>query len=258
MRALHLACLALFAIPTCLVAQQVRDNLDVTDGENPTLRYGFYTQPSGRVQMGRYYFIDDGYKLRVSLVPFGKTAVELPVRAYDRDTGLLKLGWEGRPERKCGLQRHGKDLFLGNCLEGEHVMPIAIRVAGIYDAQWTGSYFPVSPTDVDIVERASELFSDQPGRNLEGDRNCDDDAASGSLSVFCALYLASIEVAGVYRHRRPAIQSVRDVLRTRFPGEYEHMLRDINNRAEIPDSAFVEAFGAARAGLLLELPAAER
>jgi hypothetical protein len=75
------------SIPMCAMSQQVWDEMDVVDGPNPTLRYGFYTGSSGRLMMGRYYFVDDGNTLRVRLVPFGKTAVELPVRTYDRDNG---------------------------------------------------------------------------------------------------------------------------------------------------------------------------
>ncbi len=258
MKPLGLVFLLIFVQPACLTAQQVRDDLDVTDGANPTLRYGFYTSPSGQVQMGRYYFIDDGSDLRVSLVPFGRTVVELPVRGYDREAGTLEFGWEGRPVRECRLDRHGNDLFLGNCLEGEAVMPIAIRVVGSYDEEWTGAHLRVSRTDFDIVERAAQLFAEQDGRNLNGDRNCDDDKDGKRVSVFCALYLASIEVAGVYRHRRPAMQKVRDVLRQRFPGEYAHILRDINNRTDIADEDIAAALATARREMLPELPASER
>lgn len=251
-------CALILALPALLQAQQVRDTLDRVDGDNPTLRYGFYTDPSGQVQGGRFYFIDDGTSLRVSLVPYGRTAVELPVQAYDRDTGKLELGWEGLPERHCRLVRHGDDLFLGNCIEGENVMPMAIRLASRYDVEWMGTYFSVSRTDVDIVQKAIDLLGGQQGRNPADDRNCDDDTTAGRFSIFCALYAASVEVAGVYRHRRPAIQAVRDELWNRFPGDYQHLLRDINNRADIQDQALIEAFDAARRKLLLELPVSER
>jgi hypothetical protein len=116
-------------MPHCAMSQQVWDEMDVLDGPNPTLRYGFYTRPSGQVEMGRYYFIDEGENLRVRLVPFGKTAVELPVHQYDRDNGVLELGWAEKPGRKCRLDRQNDALFLGNCIENSTVMPIAIRVA---------------------------------------------------------------------------------------------------------------------------------
>jgi hypothetical protein len=103
--------LFVFLTPVSAMSQHVWDEMDVIDGPNPTLRYGFYTEPSGRVTMGRYYFLDDGNDLRVRLVPYGKTAVELPVLKYDRDIGTLDLGWDGRPARKCRLGRENDALF---------------------------------------------------------------------------------------------------------------------------------------------------
>jgi hypothetical protein len=236
-------------------AQQDWDKLDVVDGPNPTLRYGFYTEPNGQVQMGRYYFIDDGVHLRVRLAPYGRTAAELPLHHYDRDDGVLELGWEGKPERTCRLKRKNEMLFLGNCTENLFVMPIAIRVADESDAEWMGANFPVSHTDIAILERATQIFGKQETRNLSGDRNCDDDVATGQLSVFCALYQAAIEVTGVYRHRRPAMRAVREDLERRYPGQYAHRLRDINNTATILDESLIEALDSARARLVTELDA---
>lgn len=253
MNPVRLLCLGLLAVPAYLAAQQVQDDLDVIDGDNPTLRYGFHTEPSGQIQAGRYYFIDDGDSLKVTLLAYGKTAVPLPVKDYDREAGVLELGWEDKPDRRCRLDRHGDSLFLGNCLEGEGVMPIAIRVADDYDAEWMGSEFPASETDLEIVDRAREMLEQQGHRNMRGDRNCDDDAVSGRVSIFCALYLGSIEVAGVYRHRRPAMQTVREELRQRYPGDYAHQLRDINNRSDVSEQDIVDALDAAQAKLRLEL-----
>jgi hypothetical protein len=244
-------CIVLLAIamPVSVQSQQVRDDLDVIDGPNPTLRYGFYTEPSGQLAMGRYYFIDDGDSLRVSLVPYGRTAVDLPVKDYDRDKGVLELGWDGKPGRSCRLARQNDELFLGNCIENSAVMPIAIRVANEYDSELQGLRLPVTEADLAIVARAIEIMESQGERNVNGDRNCDDDLASGSYSVFCALYAASIETEGVYRHRRAAIQAARDSLRERFPGDYAHTLRDINNNAAIGDKELIMTLAAARTAL---------
>lgn len=251
----NLRCILSLAIlvPAFAMSQQVRDEMDVADGPNPTLRYGFYTQPSGHVAMGRYYFVDDGESLRVTLVPFGKTAVELPVRMYDRENGKLELGWEGKPDRSCRLDRLDDTVFLGNCVEDLKVMPIAIRVVNEYDEEWLGKNFPVSEIDIAIVERARRILESQEQRNLNGDRNCDDDKAANRFSVFCALYVASIEIGGVYRHRRPALQAARDGLWERYPGEYAHMLRDINNNASIPDAKLIESLHATYAALQARL-----
>jgi hypothetical protein len=119
-------------------SQQDWDKLDVVDGPNPTLRYGFYTEPTGQLRMGRYYFIEKDAQLRVRLAPCGRAAIELPVRRYDRNGGVLELGWEGKPGRTCRLKRQNELLFLGNCTEELVVMPIAIRVADESDAEWMG------------------------------------------------------------------------------------------------------------------------
>lgn len=250
-------CVAVYVLllPAVTSAQQVWDKLDVVDGPDPTLRYGFYTEPTGEVRMGRYYFVDDGVELRVRLAPYGRTAVELPVHGYDRDDGVLELGWEGRPDRTCRLKRENETLLLGNCIQKLVVMPIAIRVADERDAEWMGTYFSVSNTDIAILDRARQILREQGRRNPNGDRNCDDDVATGQFSIFCALYYASVEVAGVYRHRRPAMRAVRDDLRRRYPGQYAHTLRDINNNSAIPDESFIEAVDSARTRLVSELDA---
>jgi hypothetical protein len=241
--------LLVFLVPAVSSSQQVRDELDVIDGPNPSLRYGFYTLPSGQVAMGRYYFIDDGDSLHVSLVPYGRTAIELPVHQFDRNRGMLELGWQGKPDRMCRLNRQNDALFLGNCIENELVMPIAIRVANPFDEEWLGMHLPVSDTDLEILARARQILESQDQRNLNGDRNCDDDLAANRFSVFCALYTASIEIAGVYRHRRPAMQAARGELLNRFPGDYAHRLRDINNNKSITDEELTESLAAAYSAL---------
>ena len=232
------------------------DGLDVIDGPNPTLRYGFYTTPSGQVNMGRYYFIDNGDSLRVRLAEYGKVAVELPVQRFDRGPGVLELGWEGRPERVCRLDRQNDSLFLGNCLEGTAVMPMAIRVVNDFDMQWLGTNFAVSGTDLAILKKAMQLLESQEQRNTEGDRVCEDDLAANRFSVFCALYVSSIEVDGYYRHRRPAMRAARAVLQEAYPGDYAHRLRDINNNPSISDEALIAALDKAFLRLQKELGSA--
>jgi hypothetical protein len=239
--------------PVWATAQQNWDDLEVSDGPNPTLRYGFYTGTSGQALMGRYYFVDDGTSLRVRLAPYGKPAVELPVHSYDRAEGLLKLRWAGKPARTCQLQRFTELLFEGNCIENSAVMPIAIRVANESDFEWMGAHLLVSETDIAILERAKQILTEQQERNQSGDRNCEDDIAASQLSVFCALYSASLEITGVYRHRRPAMQALREVLQEKYPGKYAHRLRDINNRSDILDEELIEAVNLSQARLMFEL-----
>ncbi len=216
------------------------DKFDSIDGPNPTLRYGYYTEPDGQIKMGRYYFIDTGTELKVRLAPYGKTATNLPVLEFNRNKGIIELSWEGKPNRKCTLIKQNDSLFLGNCIEDNTVMPMVIRTANENDKEWMGVYFSVSDTDIAILQKAKEIMLSKDARNLEADRICDDDIATGNFSFYCSLYYAAIEVDGVYRHRRPAMRAVRKEMAERYPGNYIHTIRDINNNAAITNKELLD------------------
>lgn len=80
-----------------------------------------------------------------------------------------------------------------------------------------------------------------------------------TLSLFCALKKASIEVIGVYDHRRAAVQNVRFAIEDVTKGrEFEHRLMDFNN---LPDTQFSDIKGllvAARAKVARHLAAQDR
>ena len=76
-------------------------------------------------------------------------------------------------------------------------MPIAIRVADKRDTEWMGTYFPVSKTDIAILERAKQILEEQGQRNPNGDRNCDDDMATSQFSVFCTFIVCCQQGAAV-------------------------------------------------------------
>ena len=89
---------------------------------------------------------------------------------------------------------------------------------------------PVTPDDVRILTRASELLKDESAWNRADDRECTDDEATGKRSLFCALQKACIEVLGKYDHRRVALQEVRFAVEDATRGrDFEHRLRDFNN-----------------------------
>lgn len=256
--------LTFLIIPSVVIAQEVSwDKYDKTRGSNPTLRYGFYTDSDGKIQSGRYYFIDDGVNLRIRLAPYGKTPAELPVLEFDRTEGILKLGWEGRPNCFCRLIQENESLFLGNCIEGNNVMPIAIRTANEFEKEWRGGHFAVSETDIQILKRAKEILLTQNSRNLNGDRNCDDDISTGNFSLFCAVYYASIEVDGVYRHGRPSRIAVVKAITKQYP-EYDyrnalpgqhmiHAMRDFNNNPNFTNHDLVNVIDSALVKLTLDL-----
>ena len=88
----------------------------------------------------------------------------------------------------------------------------------------------VEQDDVRILLRAEELLKDESVWNCQDDRACVDDERAGRRSLFCALYRASLDVVGEYRHRRVALQEVRFAVEDATGGrEFEHRLRDFNN-----------------------------
>lgn len=84
-------------------------------------------------------------------------------------------------------------------------------------------------------------------------RVCDDDIKTGNSSLYCSLYYASIELDGVYRHRRPAMQAVRKVLIERYPVKYVHIIRDINNNPDITNNELLDVLDAVIKQLNIEL-----
>ena len=92
--------------------------------------------------------------------------------------------------------------------------------------------------DLKIVQRADSILSDSLKWNKQDDRECSDDIANGKYSFYCALYKASIDIAGEYVHRRSAMQIVRFTLERYESGRVKnHRLMDWNNH---PDTRFNE------------------
>lgn len=90
---------------------------------------------------------------------------------------------------------------------------------------------PVSGEDLLILDRANELLPDEAHWNRQDTRECP--VGAPSLSLFCALQAASIEVLGQYDHRRVALQEVRFAIEEVSGGrEFQHRLMDFNNLPE--------------------------
>jgi len=93
-------------------------------------------------------------------------------------------------------------------------------------------------SDLKIIQRADSLLSSSSIWNKQDDRECSDDISTGHYSLYCALYKASIEITGVYVHRRAAMQIVRFTLEKYENGRVKnHRLMDWNNH---PDTSFEE------------------
>ena len=90
----------------------------------------------------------------------------------------------------------------------------------------------VAPTELDrdIVRRARELLATSAAWNRADNRQCPPSATT--LSIYCAMERATIEVTGAFHHRRPALQVVRTIVDERTAGRpYDHRLMDYNNDA---------------------------
>lgn len=85
----------------------------------------------------------------------------------------------------------------------------------------------VTKEDLQILTRATEILSNETQWNRKGNRLCFYDA---KWSLFCALAKASVEVTGVYKHRRVAMQETRFTINDKFPIRWKiHQLMDFNN-----------------------------
>jgi len=88
----------------------------------------------------------------------------------------------------------------------------------------------VAPSGVDreIVELAAKILSSEVVWNRADDRKCPAEATA--WSIYCAMQRATVEVAGAFHHRRPALQVVREIVDERTAGRpYDHRLMDYNN-----------------------------
>jgi hypothetical protein len=96
------------------------------------------------------------------------------------------------------------------------------------------------PTSIDaaIILRARKLLAD----NAHWKRTDTTDMAAAptkgfgcvrttDLSMFCALYFASIDTAGDYAHFRPAINAVREAVASSTIRTYSHPIVDFNNES---------------------------
>jgi hypothetical protein len=104
---------------------------------------------------------------------------------------------------------------------------------------------PVDENDLRILDGAMALLADESHWNRHDTRECETNATT--LSLFCALQKASIEVLGKYDHRRVGLQEVRFAIEEVSGGrEFEHRLMDFNNLPETSISDIRKVLAIAR------------
>jgi hypothetical protein len=100
------------------------------------------------------------------------------------------------------------------------------------------------PLDRAILKRANALLKSANAWNRADDRKCLPTATG--WSIYCAIQRATIEIAGGFHHRRPAMELVRKIVDERTKARnYDHRLMDYNNDASTTltdvNSLFAEA-----------------
>jgi hypothetical protein len=119
----------------------------------------------------------------------------------------------------------GRHAFVALALICTATLPLA-AISPTPDYEQRGQ--PVDEHDLRILDGAAALLADESHWNRHDTRECE--AKAATLSLFCALQKASIDVLGKYDHRRVALQEVRFAIEEVSGGrEFEHRLMDFNN-----------------------------
>ncbi len=204
----------------------------IVSSAESVLWFGAFVDDDGQLQQGRYHlsFAEGNEEIvALQLAPYGKRPIDFRILSHHLDSGLLSIEWPGKPNKKANLFRYSPTYYAGNWVEGDNVQPMIIKAFNGDDAELQGHWFKPSDKDIAIVRGALQLLHHEEQWNQNDDRVCDQRT---SYSVFCALFHASINVDGQYRHLRPAMKTVRDTIEQRYPRQYDHVLVGFNNADE--------------------------
>jgi hypothetical protein len=87
---------------------------------------------------------------------------------------------------------------------------------------------PMTQADLKIVKRARELLDSPAKWNRADNRKCAE--AAKTLSLYCALERATVEIGRTFEHRGAALQEMRFVIdEIAATRNYDHRLMDYNN-----------------------------
>jgi hypothetical protein len=110
------------------------------------------------------------------------------------------------------------------------VLPIAVKAQGT-TAQFPGGSNvrpPITKADLQIVKRAREILNSEAKWNRADNRICP--AEAKTVSLYCALQMATVELGGKAEHRGAALQEARFVIdEIAVDRNYEHRLMNYNN-----------------------------
>jgi len=113
------------------------------------------------------------------------------------------------------------------------VLPIAVHAQVTTDSNVRP---PITKADLQIVIRARELLNSEAKWNRADNRVCP--AEAKTVSLYCALQMATVELGGKAEHRGAALQEARFVIdEIAVDRNYEHRLMNYNND---PMTTFVD------------------
>ena len=110
------------------------------------------------------------------------------------------------------------------------LLPFAIKAQRIAPPSASGSNVrpPVTKADLEIVKRARKILDSESKWNRADNRICP--AQAKTVSLYCALEMATIAVGGKAEHRSAALQEMRFVIdEIAADRKYEHRLMNYNN-----------------------------
>ena len=182
------------------------------------------TQTSG---YERFEIRTEGSGTVIVLAPYGKTPRSWGPLIVKQD-GSIEFNWIGDPLVPCALRRVDARNYEGACrTSGQIARPLILTR---WNEPTDGLELPASEIDLRILAKAREFLSGPSAWNRRDDRVCEDDADRKSWSLFCALYQASVTVAGEYLHARPVMTEARTALAKVTKGRpFQHPIMDYNN-----------------------------
>jgi len=171
----------------------------------------------------------EGANATLSLAP----AAAITSGAWQRDEkpGRVfagKLSGGDDPPTPVELELYGERGLLRTQYGWFAASGVALSATSLsFDVDATREVAP-SGLDRDIVLRARQLLATDAVWNRADNRRCP--PAATTLSIYCAMERATIDVTGAFHHRRPALQVVRTIVDERTAGRpYQHRLMDYNN-----------------------------
>jgi hypothetical protein len=120
--------------------------------------------------------------------------------------------------------------FGGIALVAVLFLPFAVKAQGTATQSNSDSNVrpPVTKTDLEIVKRAREVLNSESKWNRADNRICP--AEAKTVSLYCALQMATVAVGGKAEHRGAALQEARFVIdEIAADRNYEHRLMNYNN-----------------------------